>query len=365
MPMMQACTEVTRPHGVRTMVSLNTIMVDDRHVRLVSRHRRRRDQVRLRRRPDFDAHKIDFRNCSRARSASSSRGDAGQRRRRPSAAPSRSSSSRASARHKKYSALSNANSRSRCPERDAHERAAASAEVNLGYGYAAALQTRGRALHPVHQTDLHRRLPGRDRHPALHPPPRSCDLGRPSRRSTSRASFSVGLQPRLPAGEPVQARRVLIKAKMEPVAIGRLERFVGDNARPHPVAPPRFARSHGAGPGRDRRFGAGRVGRGGGPREIRQRSRSTRRCTSSAACCATGSPSFRLPRDIIDREVQRLQDCGVRFETNKVIGKTFGIAQLTGKMRLRCGVRRRRRRRAILPRHPGESAGQCCRPTSS
>src|SRR5690606_25234892 len=32
------------------------------------------------------------------------------------------------------------------------------------------------------------------------------------------------------------------------------------------------------------------------------------------------------------REVRRLQDCGVRFETNKVIGKTFTVPQLTGTM---------------------------------
>src|SRR5204862_454815 len=41
-----------------------------------------------------------------------------------------------------------------------------------------------------------------------------------------------------------------------------------------------------------------------------------------------GIPSFRLPRDIIDREVKRLTDLGVRIETNKVIGKTFTIPQL-------------------------------------
>src|SRR6185436_13387215 len=28
MPMMQACTETTRPYAVRTLVSLNTVMVD-------------------------------------------------------------------------------------------------------------------------------------------------------------------------------------------------------------------------------------------------------------------------------------------------------------------------------------------------
>jgi NADPH-dependent glutamate synthase beta subunit-like oxidoreductase len=45
-----------------------------------------------------------------------------------------------------------------------------------------------------------------------------------------------------------------------------------------------------------------------------------------------GIPSFRLPRDIIEREVQGLRDSGVKFEINKVIGKTFTVAQLTGSM---------------------------------
>jgi NADPH-dependent glutamate synthase beta subunit-like oxidoreductase len=45
-----------------------------------------------------------------------------------------------------------------------------------------------------------------------------------------------------------------------------------------------------------------------------------------------GIPSFRLPRDIISREVENLKDMGVRFETNKVIGKTFSIPQLMGDM---------------------------------
>jgi NADPH-dependent glutamate synthase beta subunit-like oxidoreductase len=41
-----------------------------------------------------------------------------------------------------------------------------------------------------------------------------------------------------------------------------------------------------------------------------------------------GIPPFRLPRAIIDREVQVLRDMGVRFETNKVVGKTFTVDQL-------------------------------------
>jgi len=41
-----------------------------------------------------------------------------------------------------------------------------------------------------------------------------------------------------------------------------------------------------------------------------------------------GIPSFRLPRNIIDREVSGLRDLGVQFDTNKVVGKTFTIDQL-------------------------------------
>jgi glutamate synthase (NADPH) small chain len=45
-----------------------------------------------------------------------------------------------------------------------------------------------------------------------------------------------------------------------------------------------------------------------------------------------GIPSFRLPREIISREVDTLKAMGVKFETNKVIGKTFSIPQLLGEM---------------------------------
>jgi thioredoxin reductase/rubrerythrin len=41
-----------------------------------------------------------------------------------------------------------------------------------------------------------------------------------------------------------------------------------------------------------------------------------------------GIPPFRLPREIIDREVKQLVEQGVKIETNKVIGKTFTVPQL-------------------------------------
>jgi len=45
-----------------------------------------------------------------------------------------------------------------------------------------------------------------------------------------------------------------------------------------------------------------------------------------------GIPPFRLPRDIISREVDGLKSMGVAFETNKVVGKTFTVERLMTEM---------------------------------
>jgi NAD(P)H-flavin reductase len=61
MPMMQACAETTRPYGVKTMVSLNTIMVDGTGM-CGSCRVRVGGEVKFAcvDGPDFDAHQIDF-----------------------------------------------------------------------------------------------------------------------------------------------------------------------------------------------------------------------------------------------------------------------------------------------------------------
>ena len=89
------------------------------------------------------------------------------------------------------------------PERDALERAAQlqGGEPRL---LAAGRPRRGRALHPVRQADLHRRLPGVDRHPALHPPPAGARPRRRARGHLRVEHLPVDLRPRLPAGVAVR-----------------------------------------------------------------------------------------------------------------------------------------------------------------
>jgi glutamate synthase (NADPH/NADH) small chain len=41
-----------------------------------------------------------------------------------------------------------------------------------------------------------------------------------------------------------------------------------------------------------------------------------------------GIPEFRLPKDIVAREVHALEDLGVEVKTNHVIGRTFTIDEL-------------------------------------
>jgi homotetrameric NADPH-dependent glutamate synthase len=118
--------------------------------------------------------------------------------------------------------------------------------------------------------------------------------------------------------------------KLEPVAIGRLERFIGDHARPAPVVPTALDQPL----GRVAIVGSGPAGLAAAADLVRAGVSVTvyEALHVLGGVLQYGIPSFRLPRDIIDREVQRLKDMGVRFEINKVIGRTFTLADLTARM---------------------------------
>ncbi|HEY6006152.1 MAG TPA: FAD-dependent oxidoreductase, partial [Anaeromyxobacter sp.] len=118
----------------------------------------------------------------------------------------------------------------------------------------------------------------------------------------------------------------IIAKKVESVGIGRLERFVGDNAKPRPVTVPRFERKL----GKVAICGSGPAGLAAAADLVKYGADVTifEALHVVGGVLQYGIPAFRLPREIIAREVQNLVDQGVKFERNKVIGKTFTVPQL-------------------------------------
>jgi homotetrameric NADPH-dependent glutamate synthase len=325
LPMMQACVETTRPFGVKTMVSLNAIMVDGTGM-CGSCRVTVGGQVKFAcvEGPDFDGHLVDFTELV-----------ARQRRFKQQEKVATDDYAHVCNLEKQLFEEEKRNYRkikelaphqTRMPERDARERAQNFKEVNLGYNLKDALAEAERCIQcakptciagcPV-QIDIPRfirHLVVRDYDGAL---------------ATIHASnLFPSICGRVCPQETQCEAQCIIAKKVESVGIGRLERFVGDNARAPKAKPP---------------ADAGKLGKvavvGSGPSGLAVAADLVRYGADVTVYEALhviggvlryGIPSFRLPRDIIDREVSYLRDLGVKFETNKVIGKTFTLADLMG-----------------------------------
>ncbi len=356
MPMMQACAETTRPHGVRTMVSLNTIMVDGTGM-CGSCRVTVGGQIRFAcvDGPDFDAHLVDFPELL-------------ARQKRFKAQEAKASEDQAHVcsleqlllvqgkrTYKKYKEVERV--QVKMPERDAHERAASFDEVNLGYAEADALREAERCIQCIKPTCIEGcpvriDIPRFIRHLMVRDLPAALAAIHES------SPFPSICGRVCPQESQCEAQCVLIKARMEPVAIGRLERFVGDHA---PAPQPSRAVGLGwAAPGRVAIVGSGP----GGLAAAADLAAADYDVTVFEALHVVGGvlrygiPSFRLPRDVIERELQQLRDAGVKFQTNKVIGKTFGIQQLMERMGFDAVFIAAGAGAPLFLGLPGESAGQ-------
>ena len=326
LPMMQACAEVTRPFGVKTIVSLNTIMVDGTGMcgscRVTVGGEVKFACVDG---PDFDAHQVDFKELN-----------ARQKR-------FRDQESEAAAQHahicnlekrlfqegrRSYKKLAELEPHQvPMPERDPAVRARDFREVNLGYAMEDAFREAERCIQCHKPTCIAGCPVGIDiprfiRHLLIR------DLEGALSTIYESSIFPSICGRVCPQETQCESQCVLVR-KMEPVAIGRLERFVGDHARlPKPV-PPRTARSL----GRVAVVGSGPAGLAAAADLVRYGAEVVvyEALHVLGGVLQYGIPAFRLPRDIIEREIQRLKDIGVRFETNKVVGKTFTVSQLLGK----------------------------------
>jgi len=114
---------------------------------------------------------------------------------------------------------------------------------------------------------------------------------------------------------------------LEPVAIGRLERFIGDKAIAEGWTNIPYMEPNG--------FKVGIVG--SGPAGM-----ACAADMAKAGCDVTvyeafhqpggvlryGIPDFRLPNDVIDAEIRNLAKLGIKFECNTLVGRLFTIEQM-------------------------------------
>ncbi len=126
-----------------------------------------------------------------------------------------------------------------------------------------------------------------------------------------------------------QCEKVCVLAKkFEPVAVGRLERFIADYDYEHNIAPATEiapAKNEkvavvGAGPAG--LTAAGDLARMGYDVTLYEAFHDT------GGVLRYGIPEFRLPKAILDQEVEYVKGLGVKVECNMVIGKIFTIKEL-------------------------------------
>ena len=115
--------------------------------------------------------------------------------------------------------------------------------------------------------------------------------------------------------------------KGEPVGIGRLERFVADWHREHNDTPPAKPAPHGH---KVAVIGAGPSGLtvAGDLAKMRYAVTIYEALHVPGGVLMYGIPEFRLPKDIVQKEVDGLRALGVDIECNMVIGKVLTIDEL-------------------------------------
>jgi glutamate synthase (NADPH/NADH) small chain len=118
---------------------------------------------------------------------------------------------------------------------------------------------------------------------------------------------------------------------LEPVAIGRLERWVGDAAIAHgwtsvPFIEPRPFRVGIIGSGPAGMACAADMAKAGCEVVVYEA------LHEPGGVLRYGIPDFRLPNDVVDAEIRSLQALGVQFECNTLVGRLFTLGQMLDEM---------------------------------
>lgn len=211
------------------------------------------------------------------------------------------------------------------PSRDPVLRSRDFQEVNLGYGGEAAREEAARCLNCKHRPCVSGcpvgiDIPGFIGRIAKDDMPGAYEI-------LSRDTALPGVCGRVCPQESQCEGRCVLGIKGEPVAIGHLERYAADwfQEQPEQPLPPKrslLRRVAVVGAGPSGLTAAGELQRLGYSVTLFEA------LHEAGGVLSYGIPEFRLPKDIVRREVDGLRRLGVRLSCNMVIGKTLTIDEL-------------------------------------
>jgi len=352
LPMMKACSALTKPYGIRTMVSLNSIMVDGTGMcgscRVTVGGKVKFACVDG---PDFDGHGVQFdelmlrqkrfeieeQEClKRYRAEAEMLVSFGQGGTNPAVVPARQRAvspdsvpvptpEKPDAPRVIRNIRTIAPKRTAMPEQPAEQRVRNFDEVALGYNLDMALAEADRCL----QCKKPKCIPGCP--VTIDIPGFIAALARKDLEESYRILKDANALPAVcgrVCPQEVQCEATCIVGnKLEPVAVGRLERFVADFA---------------VGRGWDKASDVKPAGKkaaiiGSGPAGLACAGDLIKAGVDvtvyealhvAGGVLKYGIPEFRLPNDTIDIEIDALAKRGVKFELDRIIGKVFTIPQL-------------------------------------
>ena len=115
--------------------------------------------------------------------------------------------------------------------------------------------------------------------------------------------------------------------KGDPISIGKLERFVADWARENGIKPTPAAQKNGK---KVAVIGSGPAGLtcAGDLAKLGYDVTIFEALHEAGGVLVYGIPEFRLPKSIVQKEIDGLKELGVKVETNMVIGKVLSIDEL-------------------------------------
>jgi glutamate synthase (NADPH) small chain len=216
--------------------------------------------------------------------------------------------------------------RQEMPTRDPSARVRSFEEVNLGFTEQLAVQEAMRCLYCKRPTCIDG-CPVRVDIPRFLAAVEAGDLAGAARSLLADNALPAVTGRVCPQESQCEASCVLARRGAS-VGIGHLERFVADWARQHADPPPPRARPTG------RRVAVVGAGPGGltAAGELAKRGHDVtvlEALHAPGGVLTYGIPEFRLPREIVDAEVERLERLGVQIECNIVVGKTYTLAELS------------------------------------